>query len=46
MSVCGGWPSYKAGNHENENEVVIVLDRKIRKTEPEENSNDKMHQEA
>jgi hypothetical protein len=29
MSVCGGWPSYREGKHENENEVVIAVDRKV-----------------
>jgi hypothetical protein len=46
MSVCGGWPSYRAGKHENGNEVVIAMDRKIRKIKPGENTNDKMHQKA
>lgn len=46
MSVCGGWHSCREGKHENGNEVVIAVDSKIRKIEPEEDANDKMHQKA
>lgn len=46
MSVCGGWPSCREGKRENGNEVVIAVDSKIRKIEPEEDANDKMHQKA
>ena len=46
MSVCGGRPSCRAGKHENGDEVVMAVDRNIRKIEPEENTTDKMHQKA